>query len=232
MTKLVEYLELCQQISSARDAASGFWGPECDRLNGAATERLSTVERIVRSVTPQAPTPLMPPSYSSSDSEQYVRRAVGALRDQAEVEANLIPDAPSLAADGLHPNIWAPASSIWETGQFAAAIQGAAIALSAHIQQKAGSKLRDGKLAAQVFSTELPKTGQPRLHFPGRDQDDDTWMSRQRGLHLLAQGAFAGIRNLVSHEVVDLTESEALEQMAVLSMIARWVDDTELTETS
>lgn len=55
-------------------------------------------------------------------------------------------------------------------------------------------------------------------------------MSRQRGLHLLAQGAFAGIRNLVSHEVVDLTESEALEQMAVLSIVARWVDETEISE--
>lgn len=159
-----------------------------------------------------------------------VRKLSGDDRDQAEVNANLMPDAPSLAADGLHPSIWAPASSIWATGQFAAAIQGAAIALSAHIQQKAGSTLRDGKLAAQVFSSEPPKTGQPRLHFPGRAPHDESWMSRQRGLHLLAQGAFAGIRNLVSHEVVDLTESEALEQMAVLSIVARWVDETEISE--
>ncbi|KQW45062.1 hypothetical protein ASC77_19975 [Nocardioides sp. Root1257] len=83
-----------------------------------------------------------------------------------------------------------------------------------------------------MFSSERPKSGQPRLHFPGWTPDDESWLSRQRGLHLLAQGAFAGIRNLVSHDVVELTEHEALEQMAVLSMVARWVDETELVEAS
>jgi hypothetical protein len=43
-----------------------------------------------------------------------------------------------------------------------------------------------------------PKPGQPRLHLPG-DKTSRDWRSRQDGLHLLAQGAFAGIRNPATH---------------------------------
>jgi hypothetical protein len=45
---------------------------------------------------------------------------------------------------------------------------------------------------------------------------------------LLAQGAYAGIRNISAHEDEEWTEQQALEYLAVLSVCARWADETEI----
>jgi hypothetical protein len=47
-----------------------------------------------------------------------------------------------------------------------------------------------------------------------------TQMRRQQGLHFLAQGAFAGIANIAAHDHAAWTEREALEHLAVLSVVA------------
>jgi hypothetical protein len=62
-----------------------------------------------------------------------------------------------------------------------------------------------------------------RLHLPG-DKASRDWKSCQEGLHLLAQGAFAGIRNPATHSGDEWTEQEVLEHLAVLSVVARWSD--------
>ncbi|MER6972742.1 TIGR02391 family protein [Nocardioides sp. NPDC057767] len=92
-----------------------------------------------------------------------------------------------LTADGLHPSIWRTASAFWETGQRAAAVEYGAKSLTAHIQQKSGSKLADRELAADVFSPK-PHKAHSRLWLPG-DRGNDTWRSRQDVVHDLAMGA-------------------------------------------
>jgi uncharacterized protein (TIGR02391 family) len=163
--------------------------------------------------------------YGTSRARSSVEQALGILRDQDEWKANLAPDAPSLIADEFHPNVWTAASAIWDTGQYRVAVQQAAVSLSLHIAAKAGSSLTERALVAQVFSREDPRPGQVRLHLPG-DKSTDTWRSRQDGLHLLAQGAFAGIRNVATHTAAEWTEQIALEHLAVLSVVARWTDET------
>jgi Protein of unknown function (Hypoth_ymh) len=71
-----------------------------------------------------------------------------------------------------------------------------------------------------------PTGNQVRLHLPG-DKASRDWKSRQEGLHLLAEGAFAGIRNPATHSGDEWTEQEVLEHLAVLSVVARWSDETE-----
>jgi hypothetical protein len=105
-----------------------------------------------------------------------------------------------LPADEFHPTVWKAAADVWDTGEYKMAAQAACISLSAHIKEKAGSPpLNERALVAQVFSTDEPKPGQNRLHFPGNHADEN-WKSRQQGLHLWAQGAFAGIRNIAAHD--------------------------------
>jgi hypothetical protein len=58
-------------------------------------------------------------------------------------------------------------------------------------------------------------------------KESKNWKSRQEGLHLLAQGAFAGVRNVATHSEAEWPEQIALENLAVLSAIARWADETE-----
>ncbi len=46
----------------------------------------------------------------------------------------------------------------------------------------------------------------------------------------LAEALFAGIRNVVSHTLAETEadEQRALEQLAAVSVLARWVDHAEL----
>lgn len=105
------------------------------------------------------------------------------------------------------------------------------MSLSVHIAQKAGSNLTERRLVTQVFSPDPPAATQVRLHLPG-DTTAETWRSRQQGLHLIAQGAFAGIRNVATHTDDEWTEQVAMEHLAVLSVVARWADETVLVEPS
>lgn len=218
--RLVTYLALCEELRVEQRQNGDRWTDRCRELNASAELQLATVERIVHRFDPQfAGQQLMPPSYSSFDHERVVRRALGALEDHSLVAAALEPDAPALAVDSLHPVIWRAAAVIWETGEFRIAVQQAAVALNAHIKKRAVSNLSESKLVQQVFSPEFPRKGQARLHLPG-DMSDESWQSRQRGLHHLAQGAFAGIRNIATHEDVPWTESEALVPRSVVGRSA------------
>jgi len=155
-----------------------------------------------------------------------VQAALGILADLDEVEKYLGPAGPVVHADDLHPWIWGPAAAFWDADKHAVAVEQAAKSLTAHIQQKAGSTLVDRELVAEVFSPKEGR-GRTRLWLPG-DRSTDSWKSRQEGLHLLAQGAYAGIRNIVAHtHEPEWSEQEALEYLAVLSTVARWTEETE-----
>jgi uncharacterized protein (TIGR02391 family) len=191
---------------------------------------LPTITRILEALGAPPSEPLLPPSYSSAPTERLVRQGLGILQDREEWAVRLAPDepdAPTLAADALHPWVWRAAAPFWETGQTAAAVEYGAKSLTAHVQKKSGSKLVDRELAADVFSAK-PQKLNPRLWLPG-ERDSDTWRSRQDGLHHLAIGAYAGIRNVVAHALVPgWSDQEALEYLAVLSTVARWAEETEL----
>jgi hypothetical protein len=165
--------------------------------------------------------------YGTSRARQAVEQAFGFLHGQDEWNAKLAPDAPSLIADQFHPEVWGAASAIWVTGQFRVAVQQACVSLSAHIASMAGSSLAERELVQLVFKPDHPGNGHVRLHLPG-DKASRTWRSRQEGLHFMAQGAFAGIRNVATHTDDEWTEQVALEHLAVLSVVARWTDETEL----
>ncbi len=127
--------------------------------------------------------------------------------------------------DEFHPAIWNTAAVLWPTGQYRVAVGQAAVTLSAMIVGKAQSYLTDRELVTDVLASAEPLPGKSRLHFTG-DKRTKEWRSRQDGLHHMAQGAFAGIRNIAAHHDDELTEPAAVEQLAVLSLIARWSDET------
>lgn len=157
--------------------------------------------------------------------ERTIIRAQGVVGDMAQVTENLRPAAPLLVADRLHAWAWDAAAPFWETGHFVSAVESAAKNLTAHIQQKSGSKHADRELVQDVFSPD-GKAGRVRLWMPG-DRSTDTWRSKQQGLHNMAMGVFSGIRNVAAHAVdTGWTEQEALEHLAVLSTVARWADAT------
>lgn len=226
--KLVEYLGLCDSVKRAVPPGE-HWNETARGFNEQAELMLATVEKILKAIDPSDTDKLLPPSYSSENGEGRVRKALGALRQQEEVEKQLSPDSPEFLADRLHPTVWKAASVTWNTGQYRVAVGQAALALATQIKARSKSKLTDRKLVQDVFAPDPPKAGSVRLQFPG-DVGDDTWKSRQQGLHLLAQGVYAGIRNVSVHDETDWPEHEALEYLAVLSVVGRWFDATEPVE--
>jgi Protein of unknown function (Hypoth_ymh) len=188
-----------------------------------------TIRQILRRLDPKLAEIELEPQYTGGvhDAIRAVQKGLGILRDQDEWQVRLAPDTPSLLADQFHPRIWGAASVLWDTGQYRVAVGQAAVALSAHIAARSGSHLTDRKLVNEVFASAEPAAGKTRLHMPGK-KGTESWKSRQEGLHLLAQGAIAGIRNIAAHDEAEWSEQVALEHLAVLSVIARWTDETEV----
>lgn len=168
----------------------------------------------------------------SSHYEASIRAREALLRAD-EVHTNLGEDAPDLSAAELHSWIWSGAKSLWQSGHYREAVEGAIKKLNAETQNKVGRRdLSETDLFKQAFSMEDPKPGKARLRRM-KDDGGDTYKSVQRGAMTFAEGVFAGIRNPLSHEAdQELSEQEALEYLAALSVLARWVDESTVETAS
>lgn len=167
-------------------------------------------------------------AYWVNDGIDLATYALGRLRTDAETRAKLGSNAPSMSADALHPLIWGAASKHWDVGHYSAAVQRAATMLNAEVQDRViRHDVSDNELMKQTFSIENPQEGKPRLRWPGLD-DDLTVKAMRVGILQLAQGVFSAIRNPATHSTDDMQRQEALEQLATLSILARWIDRCDL----
>lgn len=162
--------------------------------------------------------------YSIADGIELAEHALAVMRTRAETRAKLGTSAPTMKADALHSLIWDAASKRWESGHYSDAVQRAATALSGHVKDLTGRyELGDSELMAQAFSPSPPQAGKPRLRWPGND-DDLTVKAMRVGILNMGQGVFAAIRNPATHSTEELPRQEALEQLATLSVLTRWID--------
>lgn len=159
------------------------------------------------------------------------RRALGHLATKDETARHITgTSAPTMAADSLHPLVWNAASKLWAGEHHAAAVQRAATFLNAHVQDLVGRRdVSDSALMAQSFSLSPPEGGKPRLRWPG-DGSDLTVKAMRSGLLQFSQGCFMAIRNPVAHSTSETAPQKALEHLAILSTLARWIDECELLE--
>jgi uncharacterized protein (TIGR02391 family) len=130
----------------------------------------------------------------------------------------------------MHHVIWDAAAQLWMDGHYRRAVDTAAIFLNAHVQARVSRTDVSGvDLMNQVFSKDPAKEGKLRLRWPGR-ADDETTKSMSEGLRQLAPGVFKTVRNPAAHLTDELTPQAAGEQLAVLSMLAGWIDACEVEE--
>lgn len=160
--------------------------------------------------------------------EAAIRGREGLVRED-EIKANLGENAPELSAAQLHSWIWGGASSLWQSGHYREAVEGAIRKLNAETQNKVRRRdISETDLFKQAFSRDAATPGKARLRRMV-DDGSKTFESVQRGAMNFAEGVFAGIRNPLSHEAnQELSEQEALEYLAALSVLARWVDKAEV----
>lgn len=157
---------------------------------------------------------------------EAAQRARALLQDQEETRQKLGESAPDLNAASLHPWAWQGAKSLWESGHYREAIGAAARKINAETQNKVSRKnVTETALFKECFSADDPQPEKPRLRVMPND-GSSTYKSVQRGVMAFAEGCFAAIRNPAAHldGQEELRESEALEQLAAFSVLARWVD--------
>lgn len=184
------------------------------------------VEKILASVVPRWRTTVPASMHRTwgQHHEAAIRARAEIVREE-EVRENLGDGAPDLSAAELHPWIWGGAKSLWQSGHYREAVEGAIRKLNAETQNKVGRRdVSETDLFKQTFSLDPPKLGKARLRRMA-DDGSDTYKSVQRGAMTFAEGVFAGIRNPLTHESdQELSEQGALEYLAALSVLARWVD--------
>jgi uncharacterized protein (TIGR02391 family) len=137
-------------------------------------------------------------------------------------------DAPRLSAGAMHELIWNASSAQWSTGHRHEAVLAAAKPVNSRLQERLGRRdLADVKLVQEAFSNKDPEDGKPRLRFSGVE-DDQTRESLRQGVLSFGVGCFQAIRNPVGHlqnDEHELTEQQALERLAALSLLLRWIDE-------
>lgn len=157
----------------------------------------------------------------------WAARGIAALEREAELREKLGDTAPRVSAGDFHPWIWGGAASLWQSSHYREAVEGAIKKLNAETQNKLGRRdLSETDLFNQAFSEQPPSPDKPRLHRTKND-GGATFRSVQRGARTFAEGVFAGIRNPLAHEAdKEMGQQEALEYLAALSVLARWVDES------
>lgn len=192
------------------------------------TKQAQVVEKILDRVVPNWRTEI-----ELRQSNRWTRHREAAIRAreellrQEEVRKNLGDDAPDISAADLHPWVWSGAQSLWRSGHFRSAVEDAAKKVNAETQNKVGRRdISEADLFKQAFSLDPAGPGKARLRRLN-PESSDTYRSVQRGAMAFAEGIYAGIRNPLNHEdPKDIDEQVALEYLAALSVLARWVDSS------
>jgi uncharacterized protein (TIGR02391 family) len=223
-----------ERLEEFSDIADRCSAPEDREILQPLWQRMWRAEPTVRKIF-TALDPALADEFDLDDSggewraHNLAQRALGILDDRDEWAIRLQPDAPTLSADKFHHWVWDAAQTFWESAHYRAAVDAAATAINAHTQTKVGRRdISDNDLMNQAF-TEKPKAGQVYLRLPGDPTNDQTHKSRNNALRPFAEGCFAGIRNPATHEHGDdWSPQRALEYLAALSILARWIDECEV----
>ena len=216
LEKLREFLELLK---------AGYGDGEA---TARAAEMQPTIEEIAKRIDPDNVGRLSERNryggWDHGPASTEAHRLIGILENHEVHEQIFGPVGPTLAANRLHPWVWDAAASLWDDGHYEPAVHEAAKAVELRTQLKVDRRGLDGKdLYAQAFSTKNPKPWEPRLRFPDIDpaEEPKRWTSAHEGAQYLGMGCAQGIRNPQAHPSPDLTDQEALEQLAALSVLAR-----------
>ncbi|HMJ33163.1 MAG TPA: TIGR02391 family protein [Baekduia sp.] len=132
------------------------------------------------------------------------------------------PERAAYVTDHLHPLIASAAAELLAGDHRREAVERAGVALQDAVRERAGLPDADGEHLMNLAFT--PK--RPRLSVG--DLETASGANVQRGVHLLAQGIIAAIRNPTAHRLVDPGPAETMEQLAILSFVARRLEHATL----
>lgn len=195
----------------------------------------AVVERILTRYLPdwqartQKPDGYSKPGYRWGEQREAALLCRAAIAAEAEIQRNLADTGPTMMAAGLHPWVWEAARPAWNAGNYDDAIDAAARNVNSRLRSKVSRRdIGEGDLVAQAFSAKPGDEGNPRLRLAlPEDLGTRTVASIYAGISAFGRGLFQAVRNPLAHEEPDImaiTEQEALESLAALSLLARWID--------
>ena len=223
-------------LHEARDEASSH------EPDGVSTAELRGMLPLMREIAERVQPQLVSDWEARVNSQRWIwgyalgsaETLVGVLKYQNIREKILGPSGPALAAEGLHPWVWHAAVDLWDDGHYKHAVNGAAAKVEEQTQLKVDREDLSGtKLYTEAFKLDT-KPDERRLrftHLTERTADGnltETWKSAHQGAMNYGQGCTLGIRNMNAHGTRELPEQEALEYLAALSVLARWVDTAQV----
>lgn len=198
-----------------------------------ASQRAHVVEQILDRVLPGWNSDRPEKDSKFAWLRDQAARAKAALLRAEELADNLGDNAPDMDAANLHPWAWENGKSYWNNGHYHQAVMQAAIRVNAETQAKLGRMdVSETALFNEAFSLDDPKKDAPRLRL----MDDDggkTYQNLHRGARSFADGLYTAIRNPGMHKPQESDGGEeqlALEQLAAFSLLARWIDQSEIAQ--
>jgi hypothetical protein len=207
------------------------------RASGRATEAVGLtntyimvagagpIDPIAAWSTITEPKPLLEPDNVLNACDSILGRLDTKIR-RAEAEAP-----PTIGAASMHPLVWGAARPLWVDGHFRQAISAAAETFIAQVKARTGRyDLAETSLWQQAFSDKAPEPGKPRLRWPGDPAANQDVKNMNDGLRFFAPGVQMLIRNPATHSIDEMPEQDALERLAVLSLLARWVEQCQVEE--
>lgn len=221
--------QLANLYSDPRQVKYSQLSAEIGELRDRIHTREPAIQIIMDAVDPQLRSYDHPAHDPWWPARMAALTALGLLTVGAEAKQRMQPDAPELAADRFHHWVWDAARPMWNAGSWQTAVLHAAQSVNARLQQKLDRyDSSEAPLCQEAFSFDDPKPGRARLRFLG-DRSTDTWRSLQGGALSFSTGCFKALRNPVAHNHEHpLQMQEALEQLAALSVLARWIDSCEV----
>jgi hypothetical protein len=215
----------CDKAAHRVDVAAGR-AQEASGLTGMKIEvpGLGHVDPIIAWGTIRQPQPILGSDDIFTGSNQ-IRGRLEQMILQAEADVF-----SQVSAASMHPLIWSAAERLWRDGYYRQAVATAAEALVAQAKKLTGrNDVAETAIWQEAFSEKEPAPGKTRLRWPG-DVNDRSVKTMNDGLRFFAPGVQMTIRNTATHGSDEMNEQEAIERLATLSLLARWVDQCELRQ--
>jgi hypothetical protein len=240
LTFLKSYLAELKQARVIVDQRLGQFeftrDPRYIALKDELAKKQSTLLAIAENMNPLFEARLRNRSnrvWDYANHEEPLTEMIGQLENEELTRSIVGPSGPTLRANQLHGWIWNAAQDLWSDGYFPEAVKNASSQIfDAHLPAKLGvprsPKAHD--LVSQAFSVLPPTSVNPRLRFQQFPEGSADWVSAQEGAGSLGRACASGIRNIVTHGSTS-DEQLALEQLATLSLLSRWIDEADVLKS-
>lgn len=124
---------------------------------------------------------------------------------------------PQTGLEDLPGKVWEACATLFANGHFAQGVLEAVKVMRDVLQEASGVDLDGEKLAGRAFNPKEP------LIVVG-DLATETGRNRQRGVMLIAQGIFAGVRNPLAHQRIVVPPPEARQIVAMIAFVVQAVE--------